>query len=145
MTAKKPRLYRTGTVLICVLVCVFVTSALATLALQTALRERREILLLQQLRQTEMLLDAGVMRAAAQLHSNSEYEGEQWSPSLPVSRFEDSAVEIRVTRKPEKDQFQVEVIARMGALGPNLTTTQRRHTFSFDRSIQSTSRSPSRL
>ena len=125
---------RSGTILICVLACLIVTSALLVNMLQTVLRDRREVRLDRQLRQTELLCEAGVMRAADKLQSSSDYDGETWTPNLGQTPWSDASVEIRVTSTEGAPGKHVEVIARLGHDSDEVSDTQsmqRSHTFTF--------------
>ena len=93
---------RSAALLICVLVCLLVASSIVMATTHTALRERRNVRIEHQMLQTQLLLDAGILRAAAQLRSSPRYEGETWQPKAsiisprtadaPSSRFQSSMV-----------------------------------------------------
>ena len=133
---------RSGALLICVLVCLLVASAMVTVTTGTALQARRNLRLQHQMRQTELLLDAGVLRAASQLQRSDQYEGETWNPESLIG-FQNPVVEIRILNdeKPN-DSILVEVVASLGTpAGPKqiqASLTRRSHTFS----IQHTETSP---
>lgn len=100
---------RSGLVTICVLACLLVATSLAWLAMQSALRERREITLRHQMLQTEFLLDAGVRRAVRQSRSSADDEGETWQPELKATSFPNPLVQIR-----RISDEQIEVVAMLG-------------------------------
>ena len=104
-----------GALLICVLVCMLVASAMVTATTRSALQARRDIRLQHQMRQTELLLDAGILRAASQIQQSNQYEGETWRPKEALSRFDNPSVEIRISSDEKKDNSRhVEVIASIG-------------------------------
>jgi hypothetical protein len=120
--------------LVCVLVCLLIASTIAAATTQSALRGRRDIRIQHQMRQTELLLDAGVLRAARQLRRSDAYQGESWRPVNSIPRFDQARVEIRVSSDPQQDGLrQVEVTASLGG-GDQLQlrsagVTRRSHTF----------------
>ena len=133
---------RSGTILICVLACLIVTSGLLVNMVQTVLRDRREVRLERQLRQTELLCEAGVMRAADKLQSSSDYDGETWTPDLSPTPWSDATVEIRVTSVEATPGKRVEVIAKLGHESGEVQDSQsmqRSHTFTFQTSDPSPS------
>ena len=122
---------RSGTLVICVLVCLLVASSMVVSTTRSALQARRECRVQQQLRQTELLLEAGVRRAAAQLNDNREYEGEEWEAS-PISGLA-PVVRIKVTSNADSSN-EIEVIATLGVRDDGgryreSTKTQRSHRF----------------
>lgn len=143
-----PRRSRSGTVLILVLACLVVVTALIGSATQAALRGRQAARIQKQLRQTELLCEAGVLRAAQQLRKSTRYEGEQWTPRLTTAAQDasrsnstsdvradsEATVEIRVTRSDDSDSSSVEVIARLDSHLRNSGPIQRSHRFTFQSS-----------
>ena len=69
---------RRGVVLMSVLVCMAVAMLLFAAWLKTAAMERRQLRTQQDRLQAEILADAGLDRAAAQLLSAGDYSGETW-------------------------------------------------------------------
>lgn len=126
---------RHGVLVICVLVCLLVAGTIVTATTHLALRSRRDVRLEQQMRQTELLLDAGILRAARQLKTSGEYDGETWRPTDAVSRFDNARVDIRVTvDEQDKDFRHVEVIASLGVAVDDVqqktaSLTRRSHSF----------------
>ena len=121
---------RRGTLVVCVLVCLLVASSMVVATTQSALRTRRECRTQQQLRQTELLLDAGIRRAIAQLNANEDYEDEEWTP--PSISGLTPLVRIQVER--ESDRPTVQVVASLGIRESSgafraATKTQRSLTF----------------
>jgi hypothetical protein len=119
---------RRASILICVLVCLAVATALVVQTTLSALRARRDVRTQSQLRQTELLLEAGVERAAQQLGANADYTGEIWSlspQSIPGCNL--VQIEIKVTPLDGDWPRRVEVVAQTSAGGPNVI--QRSYTF----------------
>lgn len=133
---------RPGALLICVLVCLLVASAMVTATTRSALQARREIRHQQQMRQTLLLLDAGVLRAAGRVKTSDSYKGETWRPTEALGQDWNPSVEIRVsTIDDELNRHRVEVIASLGRPGddrPNRPDAIRRsHTFTINRTPSS--------
>jgi hypothetical protein len=100
-----------------------------------ALRVRRDMRLQLQMRQTELLLDAGILRAAKQLRNAEDYRGETWRPSRDRVGFDSPLVQIQVRREPGSDRARIEVVAQLGSpvedlQQANLSSTRRSHSFS---------------
>jgi type II secretory pathway component PulK len=139
---------RGGALLICVMVCLLVASSLVTTTTHNALCSRRDVRVQHQMRQTELLLDAGVLRAARLLRVSDDYQGESWRPTGAIDRFDGALVEIRVTSNGSNSRV-VEVIASLGVAVDDLqrnraSRTRRTHTFGIELSDSSqTSDSPS--
>lgn len=137
MTGLKPRLNpRRGTVLICVLACLGIVVALVLSTTQSSLRGRREVRMQRQLLQTELLCEAGVLRAKQQFNQSPDYVGEHWTPKLGVSGFQYAAIEIRIKPVPdattgETNQVQAEVIASLASSEDSSDRMQRSHTFTI--------------
>ncbi|MGN6545784.1 MAG: hypothetical protein ACTHK7_12095 [Aureliella sp.] len=151
----KPTMRRSprGTVLICVLACLIVVTALIGSTTQAALRARNAARIEKQVRQGELLLEAGVLRAAQQLKKSADYEGEQWRPRLLAARQDstetgahddessspEAAVDIRVTPSDDPSTRKVEVIARLQSPAAGPSAIQRSHRFTFKSSPTSSS------
>ena len=119
---------RRGTLVVCVLVCLLVVGSLAGATTHAALRFRRSLRLERQLHQTELLLDAGILRAAKQLRRSSDYRGETWRPSRETVGFDSPLVEIQVSEGDDPSTRQVKVIAELGAPLSDLQRTNASHT-----------------
>ncbi|MDX1930060.1 MAG: hypothetical protein SFV81_26270 [Pirellulaceae bacterium] len=136
---------RKGVILICVIACLAVSSVLVALAVQSSLRGRREARLQLQLRQTELLCEAGVMRAAKQLENSASYAGEQWRPVLNFENYHDAVVEIivseneQVTESSKQLSKNVTVIAKLDSYLDQDGPMQRTHRFVIPIKTQSTS------
>ncbi len=126
---------RRGLILICVIACLVVSSALIALTIQSSLRGRRESRIQLQLRQTELLCEAGVSRAAKQLEKSPAYLGEQWRPDLGLDNYHDAVVEIKVidvdldSRELNHSSKSVTVIAKLDSYLDQDGPMQRTHRF----------------
>jgi type II secretory pathway pseudopilin PulG len=134
---------RKGVILICVIACLAVSSVLVALAVQSSLRGRREARLQLQLRQTELLCEAGVMRAAKQLENSESYLGEQWRPELNLENYHDAVVDIvvneQVTEASKQPSKNVTVIAKLDSYLDQDGPMQRTHRFVIPIKTQPTS------
>lgn len=142
-----------GTVLICVLACLIAVTALIGSTTQAALRARHAARLQKQVRQAELLLEAGVLRAAQQLKKSASYEGEQWRPRLlsaPQDSTETEArgdeptraeavVDIRIAQSDDASTRKVEVVTRLKSPTAGASAIQRSHQFTFHLSPASSS------
>lgn len=107
---------RRGSVLICVLVCLSVATALVTASVHTALQARRQMRAYRQLRQTELLLEAGAQRAVGQLRASADYTGEMWNLAVTtIPGFESARVEIEVEGATGDTLRRIHVVARLPA------------------------------
>jgi hypothetical protein len=137
---------REGLVLVCVIACLAVTSALVGLAVQSSLRGRREARLQLQLRQTELLCEAGVLRATTRLKESENYAGERWHPELDVENYHDAVVDIEVmdtdqgTSQSRASAKEVTVIAKLDSSLDQDGPMQRTHNFTVQ--IKSLANSP---
>lgn len=130
---------RSGTILICVLACMVLTSSLTAATIRAVLRDRREVRADQQLRQTELLCEAGVMRAARGLQANSDYEGERWTPNISDSLWPDAVVTISIKGSEEAGLSSVQVVASLGSEAHFVNPMQRTHVFTIETPTPSTS------
>ena len=136
---------RKGVILICVIACLAVSTVLVALVVQSSLRGRREARLQLQLRQTELLCEAGVMRAAKQLENSESYLGEQWRPELNLENYHDAVVDIvvseneQVTEASKQPSKNVIVIAKLDSYLDQDGPMQRTHRFVIPIKTQSTS------
>lgn len=110
--AKPNRQSRRGAMLVVALACMAIVMAIIGAMLQGALRTRRQLHVERDLRQTELLLEAGLDRAAFELAQDSEYEGETWTiPSERLLGSGDGEVVIVVSRRGDADSWRVRVAA----------------------------------
>ena len=125
---------RRGAVLIVAIVCLSIATAIAIAGVRHALMARRQARVDQQLRQTELLLDAGLRRAIKALSVDREYQGERWAldPALTgfAGTFEAATVEIKAAAQDD-GQRVFEVIAAIGPASNPAYQTKRSHRFPF--------------
>jgi hypothetical protein len=120
---------RGGVVLVAALVCMAIVLGIVGSMLQGALRARRQLHAERDLRQTELLLDAGVDRAANKLAEDTDYVGETWkTPASEVLGAGTGEVVIEVTRPGDSDSWNVHVAAEYPAGAQ--TSVRRARTFS---------------
>lgn len=124
---------RCGIVLICVVACLLIATSLAALSIQSTLRYRREIKLSSMLHQTNLALDAGVLRAIDRAKQAANYEGEIWRPN--VSPLEGIDVELDIVVKPSRkiEDARVRLITVQALLVLNQSSME---SFRMTRSIQ---------
>ncbi len=125
---------RRGAVLIVAVACLSIATAIAIAGVRHALMARRQARSDQQLRQTELLLDAGLRRAIKALSADPNYQGERWDldPTLTgfAGTFEAANVEIKAVAQ-DAGQRVVEVIAVIGPASNPAYQTKRSHRFPF--------------
>ena len=103
---------RQGAVLIAALVCLLVVMSILGSMLQGAIVARRQLHAERDLRQTELLLQAGVDRAAFRLAGESDYRGETWEiPAEEIIGLGNGRVTIAATRASDTTPWQLDVIA----------------------------------
>jgi hypothetical protein len=78
MNKSRRQIDRQAVVLMSVLVCLAVAMALFLAWLKTAALERKQLRMQHDRLQAELLADAGLDRARAQLHAAGDYRGETW-------------------------------------------------------------------
>jgi len=119
---------RPASVLVCVLVCMAIAASLVTSSVRTALDARRAMRTQHQLRQTELLLAAGIQRAKLRLQAADEYSGETWDlPSEVIPHIESAQVKIVVIPAAADSSRKVQVTARL-SVATNLAI-QRSYSF----------------
>jgi len=123
-----PTSHSSGVVLICVLACLAIATALVASAVQSALQARSDVRQQRLLRQTVLLVDAGMARAVRQLAEDADYEGETWELAPGVCDRDAARVEIEVVRN--SDTAVVNVVARLPADGE--TGIQRSESFKIN-------------
>ena len=123
-----PRRHPAASVLVCVLACMVIVMGIVGNSLRTALQTRRHMRTQQSVRQAELVLEAGVARAARRLSQDIDYPGETWrlgDRALPG--LGQATVQISVDSPDEVWPPQVTVVARL-VVDPTHTIT-RSHTF----------------
>jgi hypothetical protein len=119
---------RGGTVLVAALVCMLVVMTIVGSMLQGTLRARRQLHAQRDLRQTELLLEAGLDRAALRLAREADYRGETWKiPADQIAGRGDGQVTVTASRTSNESPWQVSVVAEY-PLG-NESSIQRSRTF----------------
>lgn len=119
---------RPGSIVIVALVCLLVVSGLVAGMIRGALRERRHLRTLRDLRQTELLVEAGVDRAALRLAEQTDYRGETWDvPAEEIAGRGAARVVIATTRDGADEPWQVQVVAEYPVGGE--TSIRRTRTF----------------
>jgi hypothetical protein len=115
-------------VLVAALVSMLVVMTMVGTLLQGSIRARRQLRVERDLRQTELLLEAGFDRAAMRLSREADYRGETWrlSSDQIVGRG-DGQVVITTSRGASDEPWQVKVVAEY-PLGSPLSI-QRSRTF----------------
>lgn len=122
---------RQASILVCVLVCLAIATAIVTSTVRSALGARRAMRSQHQLRQTELLLVAGVQRASQQLQADAEFGGETWQLAPRAIPGTSSAlVKIEVAQVAGDGSRRIDVTAQ---LSPGThATVQRSYSFSFN-------------
>jgi type II secretory pathway component PulK len=113
MILKPPRTNRNGVLVVCVLVCIGVATTIMSLSIANAIRARRGVRKIQQLRQTEYLLDAGVLRSAEHLKRSADYRGEKWQPETMTIHHLNPTVLITVEQNEDPTKLLVTVVATL--------------------------------
>ena len=102
----------TGAVLFVALVCLLIIMSILGQMLQSSLRAQRQLHPERDLRQTELLLDAGIDRAAYRLGQNPDYRGETWQLAADsITGTAAGQVTIHATRAAATKPWQVTVLA----------------------------------
>jgi len=121
---------RRGTVLVAALVCLLIVMALLGSMLQGSLRARRQMHVQRDLRQCELLLQAGALRAAQRLATQAEYRGETWAvPAEQIVGAGEGQVTIAATRDADDQPWQLSVVAEYPLSGE--CSIRRSRTFSI--------------
>jgi hypothetical protein len=119
---------RSGSIVIVALVCLVVVMGLAASMIQGAMRDRRHMRTLRDLRQTELLVEAGVDRAAFRLADDADYRGETWDvPAEEIVGRGAGRVVIEASRDGDDKPWQVRVAAEYPLGGE--TSIRRTRTF----------------
>jgi len=107
-----------------------VATAIVASVTQLALQNRRQVRVELQVRQAELLLEAGVHRAVTKLATQPSYPGETWqleTDTLPG--FAQARVDITVTTDDATRGSQVEVTAQLDR--GKTQRVRRSHTFVY--------------
>lgn len=131
----RPASRRRGAILVVALVCLLVVMSLVGGMIKGALRERRQLHQYRDLRQTNLLVEAGADRAAQRLAEDPDYRGETWRiPAEKITGLAPGEVTIEVARDeaaPDGDDatLRVHVAAEYPLVGP--TSIRRSRIFSI--------------
>src|SRR4029079_10724341 len=99
---------RRGTVLIAAIVCLAIIVAMVGSMLAAALAAGRQLRAERDLRQCELLLQAGVDRAAHRLATERDYQGETWTLAADqITGSGDAKVTIEVSATGDNDLRQL--------------------------------------
>jgi hypothetical protein len=124
---------RQGALLIATLACMAVVIAIIGVLFSSSLRTRRQLHSERDLRQVELLVDAGLRRAAAQLSAGESYDGETWR--IPADQLLlNGAAEVTITVAPPKDSEDSSEDGEM-----NDVTISARYPLNVVRTVQRTS------
>ncbi len=103
---------RTGAVLVAALVCLLVIMAMIGMMLRRTLREQQQLHAERDLRQTKLLLQAGIARAAVRLAADPNYRHETWNlPPDAVMNSGEGRVTISLSPLSEPHFLTATVIA----------------------------------
>jgi hypothetical protein len=103
---------RRGAILIVALVCLLVVTGLLGTMLQGTLRAHRQLHTERDRRQTDLLLQAGMDRAAFRLANEPDYRGETWDlPAAAILGTREGRVTIAASHDSEQAPWQVYVLA----------------------------------
>lgn len=108
----RPAANRDGLMVIVALVCLLVISSIIGSMIKNAIFTRRELLTERDLRQTELLLQAGAHRAAARLAATPDFKGDAWElPAASIANYGSGRVTTEITRTPSTQSWDIRVIA----------------------------------
>ena len=134
---KSSRSTRSGAILLCVLACLGVATAIVMVSIQSSLRTRRQIRQELQLEQTRSLLDAGVAYAKSRLSADPEYEGESWQVDPGFGPYAEATVEIAISADDvPANQLRLQVTAQLKTDEPLSKPTVRSSTSLVERTEQ---------
>jgi hypothetical protein len=103
---------RGGLVLVAAVVCLAIVIALVSGMLVGTLRVRRHLTDERNVRQCELMLEAGADRAAHRLAAEAEYRGEIWElPADSITGRDSGQVTIEISRGPWDARRHVRVLA----------------------------------
>lgn len=103
---------RHGAAVVVAMACLTVVTTMLVTMLQGTLHVRRELHAQRDLRQTELLLAAGMDRAEYRLTREADYRGETWRlPADAVVGRGNAKVTIAANRESDAEPWQVDVVA----------------------------------
>lgn len=125
---------RGGALLVCVVVCLSIATALATAGVRSALDLHRQARVDRRLAQAEWLVEAGAQRAAARLRSDSDYDHETWTLDGDVlPGYGPAVVKITVDRSPSTAAARVVVEVTVSSDSPQ--PVRRRGEFALAQNV----------
>lgn len=130
LARRKPQAKRRGSILVCVIVALSVSTTLIAAMTRSALQNRQQIRAERQLRQVKLLVEAGAQRAVAKLQQDDTYTGEEWrldSEALPG--FDGAVVEIEVDSAEAESSRMIQVSAVLAQ--DSLRPVRRSDAFSY--------------
>ncbi len=119
---------RSGAILIVVLTCLLVALSLVLTAVQSSVRARRECKEACLVRQTQLLIEAGTLRAIDKLRQSYDYEGEDWKPKILLERDFIASVQIELeppVSQDVADSRKITIIAKLESNDRSHQATQR--------------------
>ena len=112
MTSCRLSRSRRGAVLVAALVCLLIVMTMLGGMLLAAVRSTRQLQRERDLRQCELLLDAGLDRAAQRLATDATYRGEIWSLTFDaITGSGEGQVTIEVASASDATSQQINVVA----------------------------------
>lgn len=103
---------RSGAVLVAALVSMLIVMGMIATLLQGTLRARRQLHTQRDVRQTELLLQAGVDRAASRLAHDASFSGETWDvPAAALAGGGEARVISDVSQTAGQDEWRIHVVA----------------------------------
>ena len=127
---------RRGTILIAVLVCLGIATTIVLGAVQSSMRQHRQVRRELQVEQARWLLDAGIERAVtAVLAQKESYRSETLTIAPTLKKFSEATIEISLIQfDPRSKEASVRVTARLAGAGTLAPITQRSREFVIDTS-----------
>ena len=126
----KPQSNRSGAVLLAVLVCLGIASAITASAIHTSLRARRNMDAQWQLEQTRQMLDAAIRHVHQVAAGQPEYEGESLNldgtlDAYPYARIDIKPLADEVSRDDKYKRYEVVTTLRNRDAAPRQTKRSR--------------------
>jgi hypothetical protein len=121
---------RSGTLLVCVVVCMGIALSIMLTSIHGSLRERRQIARELQMEQTRWLVDAGLTRGMMKLSEDAGYSGETWDVTQALQSDHTSIIEISVQKTGDASE-SVRLSVSATIRGQQLNSQPTRHTTSM--------------
>ena len=136
MRSRLKKNQRRGAILIAVLVCLGIATTIVLGAVQTGMRQHRQVRRELQVEQTRWLLDAGIERAVTTFLAQPEsYQGETLTIMPALRKYPEATIEIsRIQFDRQPDQAAFRVTARLVGAGSLAPTTKRSREFVIETS-----------